>query len=397
MGSSRLMLSLCSNRTAHWASALAVAMLTLGLSVTTATGQEKGEDRVVVMVFPRGGADPNVAVRIERDLRNLFDSEHLKDKKIPRCHNVELRFDVGVARRGELDKALSHFNNAQRYCEKNDFDEARGQLLRARRKYKKALPFAMDPALLGGIYYYEYLSFHALKQEKKATEAYCAYVALTRNHSGGRGPLEMFEPLADKCGDSESGGDAELTVTSNVDGAHVYLDGVPSGVIGLEQPYSNPFLQAGPHMVEVRKAGYARWGTLVELNKGGTASVKARLKRARNYESDYARLANIKFSGDDADSESYLIDQFFELTELYGVGYLVAGYLELNAEGQQQLSLITFHDFKWDTHVGTFDAERDAHRSVLAAYWKEQFGKDADPNEMEAITERMSPTMFKVD
>jgi len=372
-------------------------MLTLGVCTTAASGQDKKENRVVVMVFPRGEADPNVAVRVERDLRMIFDAEHIADKKIPRTQEVELRFDVGVARRGELDKARSHFNNAQRFCEKNDYEEARGQLLRARRKYKKAMPFATDPALLGGIYYYEYIAYNFFKQKQKATDAYCAYVALTRNYSGSRGPLEMFEPLAEKCGESKSGGDAELTVTSNVDGAHVYLDGTPSGVIGKEQPYSNPFLQAGPHMVEVRKAGYARWGTLVELSKGGAVSVKARLKKARNYESDYARLANIKFSGEDADSESYLIDQIFELTELNGVGDLVAGYLELTPEGQQKLSIITFNDFKWDTHVSVFGVERDAHQPHLAEYWKAQFGRDVDLSELEVTAERIAPTMFKVD
>ncbi len=384
-------------RLGHYLSGLAVTFLTLGVCASTAFADEDKDSRVVVMVFPRGEADPYAAVRIERDLRNLFDSGHLADKKIPRTQAVELRFDVGVARRGELDKARKHFNNAQRFCEKGDFDEARGQILRARRKYKKALPFATDPALLGGIYFYDYVAYKYLKKADKAKEAYCAYVALTRNYSGSRGPLEMFEPLADKCGDSKSGGDAELTVTSNVDGAHVYLDGASSGVIGTNHPYSNPFLQAGPHMVEVRKAGYARWGTLVELSKGGTVSVQARLKKAKNRESDYLRLANIKFSGDDADSESYLIDQFFEMTELYGVAVLVAGYLEVTADGQQQLSIITFNDFKWDTYVATFGAESDAHRPALTDYWKQQFGKDVDLSEIEVTAERLAPTMFKVD
>lgn len=385
------------NRFGHMLSVAAISVLSLGVTPTVAHGSDNKENQVVVMVFPRGDADPMVAVRIERDLRNSFNAEHLKDKAIPRCQDVELRFDVGVARRGELDKARSHFNNAQRFCEKEDFEETRGQLLRARRKYKKAMPFATDPALLGGIYYYEYRAFERLKQPKKATEAYCAYVALTRNYSGSRGPLEIFEPLAEKCGDSKSGGDAELQVTSNVDGAHVYLDGVYAGIIGTENLFSNPFLQAGPHMVEVRKAGYARWGTMVDLTKGGSKSVKARLRRARNYETDYARLANIKFSGDDADSESYLIDQFFELTELYGAGTLVAGYLELTPEGQQQLTIITFNDFKWDTHVGVFEAGNDAHFPVIASYWKAQFGKTVDPSEIEVTAERVSPTMFKVD
>ena len=120
MGSSASMLGTCPHRIGHWLSAPALVALTLGVSATTASGQDSKENRVVVMVFTRGEADPNVAVRVERDLRMIFDAEHIADKKIPRTQEVELRFDVGVARRGELDKARSHFNNAQRLCEKND-------------------------------------------------------------------------------------------------------------------------------------------------------------------------------------------------------------------------------------------------------------------------------------
>ena len=376
---------------------MALSALMLCASGPIASAQDAKQDRVVVLVFPRGGTDANVSVRIERDLRTLFDAGHREDEKIPRTLDVELRFDAGVARKGELERARRHFNDAQRAMERNDPEEALDQLIRAQRKYRKAAPFATDPALLSGIYYYEYLGRQGLKQTKKAIEAYCAYVAWTRNYSGSEGPLEQFEPLADKCGATATGGTSELLVNSNVDGAHVYVDGKPEGVIGKALPLSKPFIQAGPHMVEVRKAGYARWGTVVRLKKDRSLTVNAKLREAKNRETDYDQLATIQFSGDQAFSEAYIDDRFFELTELYGAAYLVAGYLEPDVEGQQKLTLITFHDFNRVSYTGVFGPERDAHQSVLSGYWKKQFGKDVDPADAEAIVERAAATMFKVE
>jgi hypothetical protein len=376
---------------------MAFAALMLCASAPAASAQGPKDDRVVVLVFARGGADANVSVRIERDLRTLFDAGHREDKKIPRTLEVELRFDAGVARRGELGRARRHFNDAQRAMERNDPEEALDQLVRAQRKYRKAAPFATDPALLSGIYYYEYLGRLGLKQTKRAIEAYCAYVAWTRNYSGSQGPLEQFEPLADKCGDTATGGTSELLVTSNVDGAHVYVDGKPEGVIGKALPLGKPFIQAGPHMVEVRKAGFARWGTVVRLKKDRSLTVNAKLREARNRATDYDRLALIQFTGEQADSEAFLDDRFFELTELYGATYLVAGYLEPDVEGQNKLTLMTFHDFNRDTYSEVFGLDRDAHQPALAGYWKKQFGKDVDPGDAEAVIERAAPTMFKVE
>ena len=54
------------NRFGHLLSGAAVLVLSLGVTSTVAHGSDSKENQVVVMVFPRGDADPMVAVRIER-------------------------------------------------------------------------------------------------------------------------------------------------------------------------------------------------------------------------------------------------------------------------------------------------------------------------------------------
>ena len=177
-----------------------------------------------VLVFARQGTDPNLAVRIERDVRNMMAVQHAKDQKKPSLKSIEYRFDVGHLSKGHLSRSRRQFNSAQRAIEKKKFEKAKGHLFRARRFYNRASPHSSAPALLRGIFYYDYLVEKYSGDSKKASEAYCQYVALSRALAGNVGPLEQFEPLADKCGESAAAGTAELRVTSNVDGAHVYVD-----------------------------------------------------------------------------------------------------------------------------------------------------------------------------
>ena len=70
-----------------------------------------------------------------------------EQKKITtRLHSIEPYFDgrLGTAK---LQKAVSHFNNAQRELSENNFSEARGQLKRAHRFYRKAVPYVRDEEL----------------------------------------------------------------------------------------------------------------------------------------------------------------------------------------------------------------------------------------------------------
>ncbi len=353
--------------------------------------------KAVVLVFARKGADANHAVRVERDLRNMYDHSHGNEPRVPKHHSIERRYDVGYLSKGDVEKARRHFNNAQRSLEKNDPDEANEQLFRAQRFYNKATPYASDHALLRGIFYYYYLAHQMSGTKEKATDAYCAYVGITRNLAGSAGPIEQFEPLADKCGETSVAGTAELKVTANVDGGHVYVDGRAVGVVGKRSPYANPFIPAGPHVVEVRKAGFARWGQLVTLRNGKSESLRARLKKARNRKDEYDPLAELIFEGEDAFSEDYIGDVLFSMSEKFHAAELVIAFLE-GGEGEAQLTIFTH---------GTEDGLRknsyrfapglDAHRPALAKYWKTRKGLTLDPADALPAPDRWAPTLFKVE
>ncbi len=375
--------------------ALAIG-LTLGLP-WTAQAADAGETEAVILVFARDGADANTAVRIERDLRNMYDFARESNPERPRSMAIEPRYDVGYLSKSDITKARRHFNDAQRAMEKDDAEEAIEQLFRAERFYKKAIPYAADTALLRGIFFYYYLAGSAAGQDKKAVERYCAYVSLTRNLAGSAGPLEQFEPLADKCGESSIAGTAELRVTANVDGAHVYVDGRAVGIVGQNLPYINPFSPAGPHLVEVRKAGYVRWGDLVSLENGKSESVRARLKDARNRDDEYDPLAELLYRGEDAYSDGYISDLMFTLTETFGAAELIAGYINPTEDGQLELTIYSFGDFGLERFDAKFPAEVDGHRPALTEYWKARFDEGLDPADALPTPDRFAPTLFRVE
>ena len=352
----------------------------------------------VVLVFPRDAADPNGAIRVERDLRNMYAYARQEGKPVPRILPVELRYDVGNLSKGEISKARVHFNDAQRALEAGDADEAKEQLFRAERFYKKAIPYASDHPLLRGIFFYYYLARQAAGLADEARENYCAYVALTRNLAGSAGPLEQFEPLADKCGDTKIAGTGELRVTADVDGAHVYVDNRAVGVIGRQIPYVDPFAPAGPHLVEVRKAGYARWGTLVTLFQGKSESLRAQLKKARNRAEEYTPLAGLVFEGDEALSEEYLADLFFQMADRFHARELVCGYLRALPGNRYVLTLFRFDaEHGMDRQEYSFGAELDGHRPALMQYWRARFGEVLDPEDAVPSADRFAPTLFKVE
>ena len=352
-----------------------------------------GPQRAVVLVFDQG-ADANTAVRVERDLRNMYD---FAVPKTPKVLEIEPRYDVGNLTKGNLGRARRHFNDAQRALEKGEADEAHDQLFRAERFYKKAMPYSANSPLLRGIYFYGYLADVMSGATEKANNRYCEYVALTRNLAGSAGPIEQFEPLADKCGETDIAGTAELKVRANVDGAHVYVDERRVGVVGKELPYVNPFISAGPHMVEVRKAGYVRWGTLLNLKNGSSESVRAKLKEARNRADEYDPLAGLQFRGDEAFSEDYIADVLFTMAERFRVTDLVAGYLDRAPDGRSRLTLFCHGEDGVNRYDYVFAADVDAHRGALREFWKARFGEALDPADALPAFDRWAPSLFKVE
>ncbi|RYZ07397.1 MAG: PEGA domain-containing protein [Myxococcales bacterium] len=67
---------------------------------------------------------------------------------------------------------------------------------------------------------------------------------------------------------------AQLTVTSNVPGATVLVDGTPLGRTPLPQPVT---LSAGAHELELRRAGYAPVRQRLQLSAGGSARLAAKM------------------------------------------------------------------------------------------------------------------------
>ncbi len=374
------------------------ALVTLAaLLAVPAVALADGPRRVVVLVFARDGADANTAVRVERDLRNMFDYAHSEGREVPRPLDIEPRYDVGNLSKGEITKSRRHFNDAQRALESGDADEAMEQLFRAERFYTKAIPYASDHPLLRGIFFYYYLARQAAGLDDEARQNYCAYVALTRNLAGSAGPLEQFEPLADKCGETRIAGTGELRVTADVDGAHVYVDNRPVGVIGKQLPYVDPFAPAGPHLVEVRKAGFARWGTLVNLQKGKSESLRAKLKKARNRAEEFDPLAKLVFEGADAFSEDYIADVYFQMAEKFNADELVGAYLEPANGDNLRLTVFSFGQSGLERKDFTFAGELDGHRPALVQYWRARFGEALDPADALPSADRFAPTLFKVE
>lgn len=377
---------------------LTLALLAPMLGLTAGVAHAEIEPSVVVIAIPKNDFNPNSAVRVERDLRNMFQAWHDEGKKdVPPVFPIEPRYDVGNLNKGNLNKALRQFNDAQRKLEAGDPEEALEHLFRAERFYNKGIPFVSDTPLLRGIFYYYYLARTQAKQAEKAVESYCAYVALTRNIAGSAGSIDQFEPLAERCASTPINGTAELKVTSNIDGAHVFVDERAVGVVGKKVPYINPFIAAGPHLVEVRKPGYARWGTLVTLSQGNTKALTAKLRKARNRAEDFDPMADLVLKGEEAVSQDYLGEFFFQLTERFRVTHIVLIYLDKISGKQSEMTILTADEAGVETNRYRFMDELDGHRAGLMEYWKARYGEALDPADAIPVISSWAPTLFKVE
>jgi hypothetical protein len=375
-------------------------LLVFALAATlqsSALAKPSSESTVAVLVFTRG-TDANLAIRIERDLRRMYNYDRQTQASTPKAVSIEPRFDVGHISKRHLSLSSSQFNSAQRSLARNEPEEALEFLTKARRFYLRAIPYSSNSDLLRGIFYYDYLATKAVGDSKSTVGKYCAYVALVRALAGSVGPLDQFEPLADQCGQSEQAGTVELKIKANVDGAHVFIDNRAVGVVGRAVPYVNPFIPAGPHFVEVRKAGYVRWGTLALLKSGQPRSLRARLKTARAdvRQAEYEPLNKLILSGPDAHSEEYLTEILFRVSELYGVNSLVLGYLE--TAGRQKLSLSLLHFTGGSIERSRYKIPKsiDGYRPALKMFWKTTFKRDLSPADALPDANKFAPTFFKV-
>ncbi len=372
------------------------------MTLQSADAEQVKKERIAVLVFAQEGVDDRLRASIERDLRNMVVLAEGSDKLQGRLYPIEPFYDVGQLSKANLRKAQRHFNNAQRSFEQKDFEEAKDQLFRADRFYLKGVPYIYNgnEELLQSIYYLNYLVHRELKESRKTRDLYCNYISLARNITGSVGPIEQYDVLAEMCEESPISGTAELKVTSNIDGAHVYINNEPVGLVDRSTPFFSPFMPAGIHLVEVRKIGYARWGKLVTLKNGKSKRMKARLKRAKNRAKDFLPIANLKVVGSDAFSDTYLSDFFYERTFRFKVNTIFSAYLRAGAKADQvSLTLIAFRDEMLGVKKTiTFSTqERNGYFTALASFWREVFEFDQKPQEMRATQSRWMPTFFKVE
>ena len=367
----------------------------------TLAKETKKKERVAVMIFAQNGVDERLRVSIERDLRNMVVSAESTGKFTGRLYPIEPFFDVGQLSLANLRKSERHFNEAQRAYESGNFSEAKDQIRRAERFYLKGVPFIYNgnEELLQNIYYLNYLTHRGLK-DKRAKDLYCSYVSLARNITGSVGPIEQYDVLAEMCEESPLSGTAELKVTSSIDGAHVYINNEPVGLVDSKTPFFSPFMPSGVHLVEVRKLGYARWGKLVTLRNGKSKSLKAKLKRAKNRQKDYQPIASLQVVGPEAFSDTYLSDFFYERSYRFKVNTILAGYVYKKKSSQGiGLTLFSFRDETLGPkkQVTLRLEQRNSYYPVLADFWKEVFEFAQEPQEMRATQTRWMPTFFKVE
>jgi hypothetical protein len=360
------------------------------------------KERIAVMVFAQDGVDERLRAVIEKDLRNMVVLAESSGKLSARLYPIEPFFDVGQLSKANLRKAQRHFNEAQRAFEQGEFDEAKDQLFRANRFYLKGIPYIYNgnEELLQSIYYLNYLVHRGLKDKTSMRDLYCNYVSLARNITGSVGPIEQYDVLAEMCEESPISGTAELKVSSNVSGAHVYINNEPVGLVDKSTPFLSPFMPAGVHLVEVRKLGYARWGKLVTLKNGKSKTMKARLKRAKNRAKDFLPISNLQVSGSEAFSDTYLSDFFYERTYRFKVNTILAGYLRPGNNAQSViLTMISFKDEmlgpKLQIQIDT--DQRHSYFPILSKFWKSVFNFEQEPQEMRATQSRWMPTFFKVE
>ena len=382
-----------------WRLLMGLCLALLGSPLLSAKPQSPKKPRVGVMVFARDGVDERLRSQFEQKLRAMVQYADAEGSVKGRLYPMEFFFDVGELSKANLTTAKRHFNDAQRALEGNDFDEAKEQLFRARRFYLKGVPYVRDEPLLQSIFYFDYITHKNLKKVDIARDLYCQYVSLSRNLTGSVGPIEQYESLAELCGESPISGTAELKLSSNVDGGHVYINNAPVGVIDSKTPFVSPFMAAGVHLVEVRKLGYARWGALITLKNGRSQKLRARLKKAKNNVKDFQPLNQLPLRGAGAYSDTYLTEFFYEAAYKFGIDTFLSVYLESAGTNTIRATFFTFRketlEKRYETTFST--SERTGYNEALSGYWKRYFNMELDPEQARETSARWQPTFFKVE
>lgn len=380
---------------------LILGLISISLNQKTLEAKPQGvkKPRVGVMVFAREGVEEKLRSQVEQKLRAMVQYADTEGSIKGRLYPMEFFFDVGELSKANLTTAKRHFNDAQRALESNDYDEAKEQLFRARRFYLKGVPYVRDEPLLQSIFYFDYITHKNLKQTEKARDLYCQYVSLSRNLTGSVGPIEQYESLADLCGESPISGTAELRLSSNVDGGHVYINNTPVGVIDSRTPFVSPFMSAGVHLVEVRKLGYARWGSLITLKNGRSQKLQAKLRKAKNNVKDFQPLNQLPLRGSEVYSDTYLTEFFYEAAYKFGIDTFLSVYLESISDSQVRATFFTFRkevlEKRYEKKFSITD--RNGYYDALQSYWKRYFQMELDPEKVRETSARWQPTFFKVE
>jgi hypothetical protein len=363
---------------------------------TISAQEEIKAERMAIMVFTRNGNEQN-RVKIERDLRRMVDYATSIKKLNYHVLPVELLYDVGQRKGANLQTARKHFNAAQREFEKGNYEEAEGQLFRARRFYKKGIPYVTDVELLQSIFYYDYITAKALKKTKEARDLYCKYISLSRSIAGISTAMDEIDVLLDLCEESPISGVAELKIKANINGGHVYINNQYVGIVSKKLPYIIPFMSAGLHLVEIRKSGYTRWGKLVELKNGKNVKLKARLRAARNRAKDYTPLHDLKLDY----SLEYFADFFFQKQYRLKTDAIILGYLDPDPKdsSKEQLTIFTFKDGQLEEKSihKIVRNQVDGYKQVLKTYWENTFEFKLDPDQAKPVKARFMPAFFKVE
>ena len=382
-------------------SPLLCALTLLALLAPLAAAEEPPRrERIGVMAFARGEASELRAVQLEGLLQELVRYAPPRgDGTRLSLAPLELRYDIGFLSKANLVRSWRHFNDAQRALERRELEDARGQLFRANLFYEKGVPFVRDRRLLTNIYYYRYRHAQLQERSEESRELYCKYVSLSRNLTGSPGTIAQYLPLQERCGETKMSGTGELIVRSrSVEGAQLYINNQPIATVSPSLPYHNPFMSAGVHLIELRRAGYTRWGKLLTLPTGASRRLTGRLRPARNRAEDYEPLASIPLRGEEAYSPSYLNDFLWRFTERFELETLCLLYLEPGEQGGLRFTAITYYDGQLlRSEQQLAGEEREDLLAALGNYWRETFASAAPNLDEERADQRWSPTIFRVD
>jgi tetratricopeptide (TPR) repeat protein len=342
------------------------ALLLAGLLLLACPGQgltqTEGTPTIGAFAFGRGGKAAQVAVDVQRSLREFIHTTGLyKNSALLKI----LETGAPAPREKAIQEARSLLEKGRADYEQLDLEKAQAKFMQALKKLEYGYGYLEDQALLLEITMHLGATWVLVGEPEKAAQLF-----LSAHDLPGPKVLDpnLFPPniqdiFNQAMQEAESASRGGVKLITDPQGAQIHIDGTYRG----GSPLVAEDLRAGSHMVRALKDGYRPWGGKITVTEGKIRNFKMKLKptrKQRGFTVHYKEMVREAFVGQPDKIAKSL------------AGFIGASYLAIVVvEGSPQaMTLRGYHCEVGETlgialHQEVLDTTDDSFSEKLSGYF----------------------------